>query len=481
MPLLASVAFVLLALADLPAGDPPPATDPVAALESAVTTAIAKAEPSVVAISREKNPKGDETIAVRGHKLNPPLVPTRAVVADELGLPQEEMSFDYGSGVVVGDEGQILTAFHVISGAVRIHVRAPGRQAFDAEVIAADPRSDLAVIVPRADQPAPTLKPIRMGDSDKLRKGSFLLALGNSFNAARHDGAASASLGILSNVARRTEPPPSALYGPPQLRHYPTLLQLDSKLNLGMSGGAVVNLKGELVGLTTSAASVYGFDIQAGYAIPMDTLGRGVVETLKRGKEAEYGFLGIELDHSHTNRVESTGPGTPAGEGGVRSDDYITSVGGLPVSDSDTLALAINAMPVGVPVKLTIRRQNVEIERTVVLAKFPIEGEVIATNRPPPWRGLRVDYTSMLPTAPFGRQLLTAMAKGGVCITEVVDGSESDVAGLKKDQVITAVDDRHVRSPAEFADAVANADGPVKLTTDQGPVVIKGAAARSSP
>ena len=92
-----------------------------------------------------------------------------------------------------------------------------------------------------------------------------------------------------------------------RLQNYPTLLQLDAKLNLGMSGGAVINLKGELVGLTTTAASPAGFDAQAGYAIPMDKLGRRVVETLKEGKEVEYGLLGI-ISPDRTNRV---GEGQP--------------------------------------------------------------------------------------------------------------------------------------------------------------------------
>ena len=119
-----------------------------------------------------------------------------------------------------------------------------------------------------------------IGDAGKLRKGAFLIALGNSFNAAL-DGKPSASWGILSNIARKLDMDlddnmnvrPKLV----RLLNYPTLLQLDSKLNLGMSGGAVINLKGELVGLTTMASSPAGFDAMAGYAIPMDKLGRRAV------------------------------------------------------------------------------------------------------------------------------------------------------------------------------------------------------------
>src|SRR5947209_7466569 len=237
MSLVAPLALLILALADPPASPP----DVVSALEATLAEAIARAEPSVVAIAREKSNDGEETTAVRGQ--NPPKAAGGRPEFQLLPNGEEDLvSSDYGSGVVIGDAGQILTAYHVVKGASRLVVKAAGRQQFEAEVIAADPRSDLTVIAPRqaVGVPPPTLKPLRLGDASKLRKGSFLLALGNPFNAAR-DGGASASWGILSNVARRLEPSfEDTNKGGLQLRHYPTLLQLDTKLNLGMSGGAVV-------------------------------------------------------------------------------------------------------------------------------------------------------------------------------------------------------------------------------------------------
>ena len=156
---------------------------------------------------KKENPQ--ETLAVRGRPRPPAGLESRSVrprFFRELDLPNT-ISFDFGSGVVVGDEGQILTAYHVVRGAAQLIVRAAERQQFEAEIIAADPRSDLAVIVPVAipGMPAPRLKPIALGDAGQLRKGSFLIALGNPFNAAQ-DGKPSASWGILSNVARRVEP-----------------------------------------------------------------------------------------------------------------------------------------------------------------------------------------------------------------------------------------------------------------------------------
>jgi S1-C subfamily serine protease len=486
MPTIIPLAFAALAWAGPPAGagpSPPPAApspvspaDVVAALETAVADAIARAEPSVVAISREKT-ENDETLAIRGRSPRQPANLDRQLPGVNLfeAATGEALSFDFGSGVVVGDKGEILTAFHVVRGARALHVRATGRQAFDAEIIAADPRSDLAVIAPKEvpGLPAPKLAPVALGDAGKLRKGSFLIALGNPFNAAL-DGKASASWGILSNVARRLEPTPDqAARGEMQLRNYPTLLQLDAKLNLGMSGGAVINLKGELVGLTTAAANASGFDAQAGYAIPMDALGRKVVETLRQGKEYEYGFLGISLDiQQGTNRVMSANPGTPASNGGVQVDDEIVAVGDIPVADADGLVVAINSIPAGAPVRLKIVRRGEPIERGVELAKLRVREPVIATNRPAAWRGLRVDYTSMLPNATHAPELFEAMSREGVVVSEVESGSAAEQAGLKPGQLVSRVEGRPVRNPREFARAVEGRSGPVRLETDQGPVSV---------
>ena len=486
MPILVPLACALLAWADSPATPPAPPANPldiVSALESALADAIARAAPSVVAIAREKAETGDETTAVRGRSTAPPPFDPRigANGAPRIGangaIPGDDfLSFDYGSGVVIGEKGEILTAYHVVKGAARLRVRAAERQGFEAEIIAADPRSDLAVIVPK-EVPGlapPKLKPLPLGDASALRKGTFLVALGNPFNAAR-DGRASASWGILANVARRLEASEEEkrAHGL-QLRNYPTLLQLDAKLNLGMSGGAVINLKGELVGLTTAAASVAGFDAQAGYALPMDRQGRRIVEALKQGKEYEYGFLGIGLDIKNgTSRVLSAQVNSPAALGNVLVEDVILAVGDMPVVDADSLVLAINSMPAGSTVTLKILRQNEAIERTVELAKFRVDGEVIATNRPAPWRGLRVDYTSIMPQTTFNPETINALSPGGVVVTEVESNSLAAEAGLKRDLVIKYVEGQKIRNPQDFARAVADHKGPVKLVTDLGVITVK--------
>ncbi len=117
---------------------------------------------------------------------------------------------------------------------------------------------------------------------------------------------------------------------------------------------------------------------------------------------------------------------------------------------------------------LKLLRSAETLERTVQLAKAPVDGEVIVTNRPAPWRGIRVDYTSMIPQTNFGPSLLDAMAGGGVLITEVETGSPGEKAGLKKGQVIKAIGGRNIRSPSEFMKAASDLTGTVNLNTEQG-------------
>ncbi len=480
-----ALAAALLGIPQQAAPPAAPAIDVVGALEAALIDTIARVEPSVVAIAREKEGKSEETTAVRG-RIVPGLPQDREPLTIRFMIPDmvpdlnpnEYNASDYGSGVVIGSKGEILTVYSVVRGASRLLVRAAETGYFDAEVIAADPRSDLAVIAPcdNSTQFRPNvrplilndvskLRPLALGDATKLRRGNFLLALGNPFNSSR-DGRAGASWGILANIARRLDAGQLDPTVQRQLRYYPTLLQLDSKLNLGMSGGAVVNLKGELVGLTTDAANAGGFDAQSGYAIPIDALARRAIDLLRVGREVEYGFLGVNLSPDGSNRVLRVNPGTPAGEGGLLTNDAILSIGTIPVTDVDSLVLAVNTFSPGMPIKLHIERDGKQADKTVILSKLAVQGEVIATARPENWRGLRVDFVSTIQRNNRGDNVLEAMARGGVVVSEVQPGSAADDAALKLGQIITAVNGLPIRNPSDFARAIAAKTGAVNLTIE---------------
>ena len=221
------------------------------------------------------------------------------------------------------------------------------------------------------------------------------------------------------------------------------------------------------------ASSPAGFDAMAGYAIPMDKIGRRAIETLKEGQGGRVRPARHPAPTSKfTNCVCEVQPDSPAALGQLQVNDEIIAVNDIPVIDFDSLILAVNAYSAGDAVRLKIRRGDETIERTIVLAKLPVEGEVIATNRPKPWRGLRVEYTSTLyigPSAPTSASPRLV----GVVVAEVEEGSPAADAGLKRGQLIRKAGGKDVRSPREFAEAVAAPEGPVTLETDLGPVTVK--------
>src|SRR5262245_9246115 len=145
----------------------------------------------------------------------------------------------FGSGVVIDPSGLILTNYHVVQGAKKVYVRLPGQKGSYADIHAADSRSDLAVL--RLLNPAGALKAIALGDGDKLERGQFLLSLSNPFAAGFRDGQPSASWGILSNIRRRQPMELKEEERIQPLHHYGVLLQTDSRLHLGCSGGALLN------------------------------------------------------------------------------------------------------------------------------------------------------------------------------------------------------------------------------------------------
>src|SRR5581483_7311905 len=243
--------------------------------------------------------------------------------------------------------------------AAKVYVRLPGGRGSYADVHAADPRSDLAVLRLLHPTGLP-LKPLRIGDGGAVRKGKLVLSVANPFNAGFRDGSPSASWGIISNVRRRQVP--AQITREDQLSkmplyHFGTLLQTDARLNLGVSGGALIDLKGELIGLTTALAAISGGETAGGFAVPLDADLRRVVETLRDGREVEYGFLGVgPLSDAPANgavRVQVT-PGSPAAQAGLPQGAVITSVNGRRVRDVDDLFVAVGLGLAGNRVKVEV-------------------------------------------------------------------------------------------------------------------------------
>ncbi|MGE0610266.1 MAG: trypsin-like peptidase domain-containing protein, partial [Pirellulales bacterium] len=454
------------------------------ALEDVLVETIAKCEKSVVSIARirrrpvaDNSPNFGAPDFFRGGRASndPPENPTNPDF-----IPNE-----FGTGVVIDAKGLILTNYHVVVRSddsdgeaergfeSELWVTTIDRRPYRAKIVGADPRSDLAVLSIEAEG----LTPISMGDAALLRKGQIVISLGNPYAIAR-DGQVSAAWGIVANLARKAGPVPAEDIrdGRTTLHHFGTLIQTDAKLNLGTSGGPLLNLKGEMVGLTTSQAALAGYEQAAGYAIPVDGPFKRIIDDLKNGREVEYGFLGIgptnlsseeRLNGANGMRVGAVLAGMPAMRAGLKTDDVVLAVDGERVYDVDGLMLYVGRQAVESVTRLTIMRDGHTMSVDVELGKFPVRGEQIVTSPRPAWRGLKVDYASMLTNEMQFRGGFgfpgEPVDMSGVAVMDVVRDSAAWKAGLRPNTIVSHVGGTTVHNPREFLAAVEDKAGDVEL------------------
>ncbi len=314
--LLSTAAFVLLlsAVRPLVAQEPTrelTGLEMATAIEQTLVDVIARCEKSVVAIARVK--AGLARPRISSMRLGNRIVLPRRIPRQLMPNGPTDPNFipqEYGTGVVIDAAGLILTHYHVLGENDDHWVTTTEGKVYRARIQAADPRSGLAVLSIAATD----LVPIRFGDASRVRKGQIVIALGNPYAIAR-DGQASASWGIVANIARKAGPLPRSEFSDGQLvptkstlHHFGTLIQTDAKLNLGTSGGALVNLRGEMIGLTTSLAALAGYEQAAGYAVPINEAILRVIDVLKEGREVEHGLLGIDLGSSLSRTLAAAAP-----------------------------------------------------------------------------------------------------------------------------------------------------------------------------
>lgn len=482
------------------------AQDPALALEETVVKLVERIEPSVVSIARVKpapyDPALDRVNPFERMRLLQELPPTNPEHPDF--QPNE-----FGTGLVIaganGDERLILTNYHVVRGGpvapatsandgTVLILRFADRRRCDASIIAADPRSDLAVLRPHfkpGELRAAELKPLDWSAAAPVKKGQFVVLFGNPHALAR-DGSASVGWGMVGNLTRRPLPWTKDFAAKVMLYRLGNLMQIDGRLNLGASGGPVVNLKGELVGLSTSLAAVDGYEKSAGFAIPFDELTRRVVKSLVAGHEVEYGMLGIQpVDVLPTDfqRLGISAPqaaaaeaklvqrDAPAERAGIEAGDVLLRVNDQPVlSDYDLMRL-VGQYPPEAEVDILVWRQQRRGEPFTVrvkLGKWPVQDDlaeaiVATTPRFAPWRGLTVDYPTARAKYSSDRLEGSGPYRRAVVVLNVADDSPARAAELQPGDFISHVNRTPVQTPAEFHNAVKAATGPVTLRLYQGP------------
>lgn len=457
--------------------DAQPAEDGLAALrraEAALQSLIERTEPAVVAITHEAHRRPEAASPLFGRAGDDFLNDLRTLPAAAGDAPPS------GAGVVIDPEGLILTQYLTVAIDQRHFVTTIDGRRLTAEIRAADPRSGLAVLA-LTDAGAAPLPAIKLGEAENLRKGSSVLAIGNP-QAIISDGQPTASHGSITNLAAKADDRVNLNNARDELRgnyrttlhHFGTLIQTDARLGWNASGGALVDLNGELVGITTTVSVIPGHEQPAGYAIPINEAFRRVIEVLKQGKEVEYGLLGISFNVNTPAAttggrsgitVENAYPGGPAARAGLRSRDIITKVGGEATPTADRLQLLVGQQPPGSELRVAYERNGSPSEATVRLSKHFTIGEKIVTNPPPRWRGIQVDYATAISQAALeqaSRQGLIDPA-GCVVVTAVSPESVSWKQGVREGMFISHVGGERVTTPAEFWRVVEQAEESVKL------------------
>jgi Do/DeqQ family serine protease len=318
--------------------------------------AVQRSSPSVVNIFTSK-----EVRAPRNPLLNDPLF--RRFFGEQFGDETQRAS-SLGSGVIVSPSGYILTNHHVVETADEIEVALSDGKKLLAKVVGNDPETDLAVLRVNAEK----LPAITFGESDRLRVGDAVLAIGNPFGVGQ-----TVTAGIVSALGR------SGLH----INTFENFIQTDAAINPGNSGGALVDARGNLVGINTAIYSRSGGSMGIGFAIPVSTA-KIVMEQIIRSGTVTRGWIGVEVQEITPALAESFKlpdargaiiagvlRGGPADKAGVKPGDVLTAINGAPVSDPQNMLNLVAALQPGAAVKMTIRRQAQVLEVSVTVGRRP--------------------------------------------------------------------------------------------------------------
>ena len=374
----------------------------------------------------------------------------RRFFGDQFPGMGEKVQNSLGSGVIVDASGIIVTNFHVIRGAEEIVVGLADRREFEASVLRADERTDLAIL--RIETNGERLPFLEMKDSDDIEVGDIVLAIGNPFGVGQ-----TVTQGIISAVAR-------TMGGISDFRFF---IQTDAAINPGNSGGALVALDGRLVGINSAIFSRDGGSNGIGFAIPSNMV-QTVVAGVGSGGRLVRAWLGASGQTVTNELAPSLGlprpvgvaltdvfPGGPADKAGLRRGDVVLRVEGREVTDNEALRFRIATQPIGQTVKLTLWRGGREGVLPVTLTG-PIENpprDVTPMRGQHPFSGATLANLSPAFVDELGLNLPTR----GVIVTEVRRGSPADVLRLQPGDLVLRVNDRAIETVEDARKAAATA------------------------
>jgi len=366
-----------------------------------------------------------------------------------------------GSGFIIDPDGYILTNNHVIEGADEIKVKTNADKEYDAEVVGADPKTDIALLKIKL-RDGDILQAATLGDSDKLNVGEWVIAIGNPFGLQ-----ATVTAGIVSAKWRKIGAGP-----------YEDFIQTDASINPGNSGGPLFNLRGEVVGVNTMIYSPSGGNVGIGFAIPIN-LASKIVSQLKESGRVVRGWLGVVvqtvtpdlaksfgLDNGRGALVADIDPDGPAAKAGIQRGDIIIEFEGKPIREMSELPLMVAETPIGKKTTVTVLRDGKKRRLPVIIGELKESRQ----DEPASEDASRQLGMSLRDITPELAQGLGLTEDSGVLIVSVDPNSSAEEAGLKKGDIIREINRRPVATTSEFYEALGkcNADDNILLLVKRG-------------
>ena len=404
---------------EIPATSQPlevPRPDPLRQLQSGIETLVEGIGPAVVAIQIDRRPAPGESAS---------------------GNPLDWVTS--GSGVVIRGDGMILTSQHVIEGALAIHVTLFDGRSCRARRVAADPRADLAILHVAEGG----LTVAELGDVGGIRRGHLVLAFGNPLGLAG-DGQAAVSLGVVSAIGR---PLPQTV-GRDEDRYYGDMIQTSAPIHPGHSGGPLVNIDGQVVGVLT-ALGAGGASGAIGFAVPIGERTRRIIDRLLEGQSIEYGYLGVEVVNLTEAQIRAAGlrggrgvlvdsvvSDEPAAAAGLRGGDIGLAVDRRPVASADDFVSLVGALEPGRTAEVEFLRKGRRAVAHVFVGRRPASPAIVDAQGVMDFRG------AVLETAPPEMREANHLPAGAMIVVLVRAGSPGDRAGLAPGDILVRVNGR---------------------------------------
>lgn len=379
----------------------------------------------------------------------------RRFFGPQFRMPQQrpQRTRGLGSGVIVSQDGYILTNHHVIENADSIRVETSDKRVLEAKLIGQDPQTDLAVLKVQASN----LPVVPLGNSDRVRVGDVVLAFGNPLDVGQ-----TVTMGIISAKGRAT--------GAGGNTSFEDFLQTDAAINRGNSGGALVNVHGELVGINSQMLTPSGGNVGLGFSIPVN-MARNVMDSLVQNGRVQRAKLGVAvqpitadmarslgLDNLKGGLVSNVEPDGAAARAGVRQGDVIVEVDGRSIADGNELRNVIAGTKPGTAVSLKVIRDGRPETLKATLAELPSNKEEGLSTSNEDGGGHGKFGMSVKPLTPeLAEQFELSRGTKGVVITGVDPDGAAAETGLQPGDVIQKVNGRDVTSTTELRDTLAKA------------------------